>query len=61
MMKNAKYIKNELYKTLYRASDDTYKYAIISFTTVRYDNKDREEFVTFNNIEETETKELWKE
>lgn len=60
-MKNAKFIKNELYKTLYRASDDTYKWAIISFTTVRYEDKGREEFVTFNNIEETDKKELWKE
>ena len=60
-MKNAKFIKNELYKTLYRASDDTYKYAVISFTTVRYEDKDREEFVTFNKITDEKCDEVWKE
>lgn len=60
-MKNAKFIKNEFYKTLYRASDDTYQYAVISFTTVRYEDKDRAEFVSFNKIDDAKSDEVWKE
>ena len=60
-MKEAKYIKNILYKTNYRTSDDKYKDAIIAFTTVRYDDKSREEFVTLNKIEDNICNEVWKE
>ena len=50
-MKEAKYIKNMFYKTIYKTSEDKYKDAVIAFTTVRYDDKSREELVTLNKIE----------
>lgn len=60
-MKKAKFIKNMFYKTIYRASDDKYKDAVIAFTSVRYDDKSREEFVTLNKIEDNNCDEVWKD
>ena len=60
-MKNAEFIKNELYKTLYKTSDDRYKTAVISFTTVRYEDKNRDKIIVFNDIEDPNKKELWKD
>lgn len=59
-MKEAKFIKNIFYKTIYRTSDDKYKDAIIAFTTVGYYGDESEEFVTLNKIEDNKCDEVWK-
>ena len=60
-MKKAIYIKNMFYNTIYRTDDNRYKDAIIAFTTIRYDDKAREEFCTLNKIEDNKCNEVWKE
>ena len=60
-MKEAKYIKNMFYKTIYKTSEDKYKDAVIAFTTVRYDDKSREELVTLNKIENDKCDDVWLE
>ena len=60
-MKEAKYIKNMFYKTIYKTGEDKYKDAVIVFTTVRYDDKSREEFVTLNKIEDNKCDDVWLE